>query len=52
MMVPRTESNHGPIDYSARVQTVKHEDSLIFYDLIKKFMKKLAVLYLLLPLLI
>ena len=35
-----TESNCGPIDYSARVQTVKHEDYLISYDLIKKFYEK------------
>ena len=39
-MVPRTESNRGPTDYSARVQTVKHEYSLIFCDLMKKFYEK------------
>jgi carbamoyltransferase len=36
------KSNSGPIDYSARVQTVKHEDNLIFYYLIKKFNEKIG----------
>ena len=39
-MVPLTESNRRPIDYSARVQTVKDEDNLICYNLIKKFYEK------------
>ena len=34
------ESYRGLIDYSARAQTVKHEDNLIFYNLIKKFYEK------------
>jgi len=51
-MVPRTESIRGPTDYSARLQTVIHENKLISYDLIKNFMQKQAIPYLLIPLLI
>jgi len=39
-MVPLTESSCEPIDYSARVETVKHEDNLIFCNLIRKFYEK------------
>ena len=39
-MVPLHGVEPRPIDYPARLQTVKHEDNLIFYDLIKIFYKK------------